>query len=141
MAKLKTCDWLLLIITVLVLGSSIQLEATGSSSSLWVWLHIGVCGAFMGLICWHVYLHFRWKNWGKRLLGRRGVMRWLSIFGILVLLTAIIATVRWCATSVHSGIGGVHGKIGFVFLVFVIIHIVRHLKFYKRRKAPARKSV
>lgn len=49
--KLKICDWLLLVATVVMLASSIQLEATGSCAVIWVWLHIIIgCLFFASII-------------------------------------------------------------------------------------------
>lgn len=48
--KLKLCDWVLLVATVMMLASSIQLEATGSRAVTWVWLHIIIgCLFFTGI--------------------------------------------------------------------------------------------
>lgn len=64
--KLKICDWLLLVATVVILASSIQLEATGSRAVVWVCLHIIVGCLFFANIIWHLYLHFGWKLWLQR---------------------------------------------------------------------------
>lgn len=129
--KMKCADWSLLATTIFVLISSVQLEATGSISALWVWLHIVISLIFLSLICWHIYLHFKWNKWKQRLFDkRRGVVRWMSICGLCVILSACAATIHWIVTNAHNGIGGVHGKIGFIFLVLIIIHIIRHRKFY-----------
>lgn len=60
--KFKICDWLLLVATVVMLASSIQLEATGSCAVIWVWLHIIIGCLFFASIIWHLYLHLGWKS-------------------------------------------------------------------------------
>ena len=55
--KFKLCGWLLLVTTVLITASSIQLEATGGASCAWVWVHMVVAILFITLIGWHIYLH------------------------------------------------------------------------------------
>lgn len=54
--KLKICDWLLLVTTVVMLASSIQLEATGSCAVIWVWLHIIIgCLFFASIVSLGVF--------------------------------------------------------------------------------------
>lgn len=65
--KLKICDWLLVVATVVMLTSSIQLEATVSRAVIWVWLHIIIGCLFFASIIWHLYLHFGWKSWFQKL--------------------------------------------------------------------------
>lgn len=128
--KFKLCDWLLLVTTVLITASSIQLEVTGGASRAWVWVHMVIAILFITLICWHIYLHFRRGEWLKKLFGKRNLLRWMSLFGLLVVVSAIIATAHWFVSYAHGGIGGLHGKLGFVFLALVVIHAIKHRKFY-----------
>lgn len=130
--KLKACDWLLLIVTVLILSSSIQLEITSGSSKFWVWTHIILGTIFFGMIGWHLQLHFQWRNW-FRLLWKQKLKntKWLVVIGILTILTAVISTIGWIVSPDHSKIGSVHGKFGFLFVVLVLWHIFRRLKFYR----------
>ena len=76
--KIKICDWSLLAVMILILASSIQLEATGSRSVVSVWLHIGAGIIFAILIWWHIHLHSAWSKWRQKLVGRHG-LKWLSI--------------------------------------------------------------
>lgn len=131
--KIKICDWSLLAVMILILASSIQLEATGSRSVVSVWLHIGAGIIFAILIWWHIHLHSAWSKWRQKLVGRHG-LKWLSIFGALLLVSAIAATAHWLPTGIHSTIGGVHGKIGFLFVLACTIHAIKHGKFYTNRK-------
>ena len=130
--KLKACDWLLLIVTVLILSSSIQLEITSGSSKFWVWMHIVLGTAFFVMIGWHLQLHFQWRNW-FRLLWKQKLKntKWLVAIGILTIVTAVISTIGWVVSPEHSKIGAVHGKFGFLFVALVLWHISRRLKFYR----------
>lgn len=130
--KLKICDWLLVILTVLMLSSSIQLEITSGSSKFWVWMHIVLGTAFFVMIGWHLRLHFQWRNW-FRLLWKQKLKntKWLTAVGILTIVTAVISTIGWVVSPEHSKIGAVHGKFGFLFVALVLWHIFRRLKFYR----------
>lgn len=132
--ELRVCDWSLLTMTIAVLISSIQLEVTGGRALTWVWVHVVVCSLFMALIVRHIYLHFKWRNWKTGLFGRsRRLTKWMSIFGLLTLVSAIAATLHWIFTDTHTGIGGIHGKIGLVFLILIVVHTAKRIKFFCRR--------
>lgn len=133
--KLKICDWLLLVATVVMLASSIQLEATGSRAVVWVCLHIIVGCLFFANIIWHLYLHFGWKLWLQRLRKQKSpVTRLLAVFGLLTLISAIVASAHWIGSWTHSSLGGVHGKIGFVFVAIAIGHTAKRIKFFKNKR-------
>ena len=131
--KLKISNWTLLIIYILTLVSSLQLEIAGNASRLWVILHLIVDTSFLAVIVWHIYLHFRWDNWRRLLKGKKkGILKWMSIFCLLVILSAVIATIDWYIKGVHTGPGAIHGKIGFIFLIAVVIHLIKHSGFYRK---------
>lgn len=56
-AKLRMCDSWLLVLTVLMLASGIQLEATAGAVAAWVWAHIGLGIILVLCIIWHIRLH------------------------------------------------------------------------------------
>lgn len=126
--ELRVCDWSLLAMTIAVLISGIQLEVTDGRALPWVWVHIVVCSLFMALIIRHIYLHFKWRNWKTGLFGQRRLTKWMSIFGLLTSVSAIAATVHWVLSDTHTGIGGIHGKIGFVFLILIVVHTTKRIK-------------
>lgn len=133
--KLRLCDWLLLITMLLMLVSSIHLEGTGSSGLWWVWIHIIVGCCFFVNIVWHLSLHFGWKSWIHKLQKQKSpVTRWLAILALLTIISAIVAVMHWVDSYTHSSIGGVHGKIGFAFIVFAIGHTIKRINFYKFKK-------
>lgn len=134
--KLKICDWLLLVSTVVMLASSIQLEATGSRAVIWVWLHIIIGCLFFANIIWHLYLHFGWKSWLQKFRKQKSLItRWLAVFALLTIISAIVASAHWIGSWAHSPLGGVHGKIGFIFIVIAIGHTVKRINFFKSKKS------
>ena len=131
--KLKICDWLLLVVMVMVLASSIQQEGWWLGLPF-VWLHIALGIVFFLFIGSHLKLHFQWKNWLEKLMQQKShVTKWLAALGALTLLTALAATVHMFITWQHSAVGGWHGKIGFMFIALTIGHAVKRIKFYKKK--------
>lgn len=130
-SKLKICNWTLLIFTALMLASALQLEITSGADKTMVWLHIILGSVFMVNICWHLQLHYKWRNWLKALWKRTTVIKWLTVTAILTLVTGAWAIGEWASTATHSHVGAVHGKIGFLMLVFVIVHMFQKIKFYR----------
>ncbi|WP_286085306.1 hypothetical protein [Duncaniella freteri] len=130
--KLSICNWSLIILTIIITISSIQLESTHSQDEQWIWFHIVAGTMFVTAIIWHLYLHFNWKSWIKCLHKQKSLStRWLAAFGALTFLSAVATLVHWFATYTHSPIGGIHGKFGFVFLILSIFHTTRRIKFFK----------
>ena len=58
----------------------------------------------------------------------RRLTRWMSVFGLLTLVSAMAATTHWILTDAYTGIGGIHGKIGLVFLILIIVHTAKRIK-------------
>ena len=52
----------------------------------------------------------------------------MSVFGLLTLVSAMAATTHWILTDAYTGIGGIHGKIGLVFLILIIVHTAERIK-------------
>lgn len=130
--KLRLCDWMLVFATTFILASSIQLEATDSRNIIWVLIHMVIGGLFFANIVWHLYFHFGWKSWIQRLRKQKSpVTRWLAIFALLTLISALVALFHWISTYTHSSVGAIHGKIGFVFIALAIGHTVKRIKFFK----------
>ncbi len=133
--RLKICDWSLLIAMILMLASGIQLEATSSRGILFVCLHIIIGCCFFADIVWHLHLHFGWKSWIKKFSKQKSsITRWLVIFALLTIISAVVAAFHWFNSYTHSSVGGVHGKIGFIFLALAIVHTVIRIKFFKNNK-------
>ena len=133
--KLKFCNWSLLVATVAVLISGVQLEVSHSSGNLSVWLHIIIGLLFMGLVAIHIFLHFGISNWFDRLSKlKSGATRILWWMTLLTLLTGIATAVRWIITNTHTPLGGIHGKIGFLMIILSTFHIANRVYFFKRKK-------
>ncbi len=137
--KLRLCDWTLAVLMISILASGIQLEVIDSRSVAWVWIHVIIGCLFFADIVWHLYLHFGWKSWVQRLRKQKSpVTRWLAVFALLTIISALVALFHWIGTYTHSPIGGIHGKLGFVFIALAIGHTVKRIKFFKRKAYPKR---
>lgn len=135
LSKMRICDLTLIGLTVVTLASSIQLEITHCGSACWVWVHVIAVTAFILLIGWHLYLHFQNRNWVKMIYAQRSpVTRWLAVFCVLTVISAIIALIHWVCSDSHSTIGGIHGKIGLGFIAFCIGHTIKRIKSPVLRK-------
>lgn len=132
--KLKTCDWILLLLTVAVLISGIQLEATHSRGFASVCIHMIIGLLFVGVAAYHILLHFGKRNWitkihkQKSLLTR--ILWWVSL---AMFITGITASVHWLGSFTHSPIGGIHGKSGFLMIIISAGHIGRRIRFFRNK--------
>lgn len=131
----RMCVGALALTTALTLASGIGLEINGSSSAAWVWTHVAVGCIFIALIAWHIYIHFGLTDWYGRLFSRRrGTMKWMSALLALTVLTALAASAHRIATHTHSATGGIHGKVGLVFVILAIIHGLSHRRGARRMR-------
>lgn len=132
--KLKICDWILLVLTVAMFISGIQLEVTHSNGMTSVWIHIIIGLLFMCMSSYHIFLHFGYCGWVAKLHKLKSqVTRILGWVSLITLITGIIASIHWSGTFTHSPIGGVHGKLGFLMLLLSAGHIARRIQFFKRK--------
>lgn len=133
--KLRICNCSLLVLTVAILASGVQLEATDSAGLTPVWVHVVLGLAFMAVVTYHVFLHYGTSNWFSRFRKQKSpVTRLLWWVGLITLLTALIAWIHWLTTFTHAPIGGVHGKIGFLMIILVIGHIGKRIKFFRNMR-------
>ena len=133
--KLKFCNWGLLVASVAVLISGIQLEVINSTVNFSVWLHIIIGLLFLGLVYAHIFLHFGKSNWFAKfsqLKSRATQILWWTT--IITLITGIASAIRWIETNTHSPLGGIHGKLGLMMLILSIFHISKRLNFFKSKK-------
>lgn len=129
--KLKSCDWSLLLLTVVILASGVQLEINPAGASVWVWAHIVIGTLFIGGIFWHISLHKSgYRKQMRKPRNRRHKHTLMGIFFLLTFLSGVVATCHWIGLYQHSTIGGIHGKFGFIFIITVIFHIARNKRFY-----------
>lgn len=133
-SKLKLCDWSLLLLTILILASGVQLEINPAVERVRVWLHIAIGTLFMVGIIWHIRLHkFGGVRGLRKARNHPNKHPMMGIFFLLTFLSSIIATCHWIGYYRHSTIGGIHGKFGFLLIIAVIVHITKHRRFYRQR--------
>ena len=129
--KLKIVNWSLLTAMALTLTTSIWLEATDSTSAILVWHHVGIATVAVLLGVEHIRLHFGWSNWFKKFSKmKKQAVRILWWLFLLLVISAIIALAHWIVTGMHSPVGGVHGKIGFLMIIFAIGHVAKRFKYF-----------
>lgn len=135
--KLRMCNYALLVFTLLILASGIQLESTGSRGIVWVWLHIIVGVLFFSLAFWHIALNLMWGNWFEKFAKVKShVTRFLWWMTLFTVIFGIAAMIHWLTSYTHSPLGGIHGKIGLVMTAVAIGHTIKRIKFFKRKKKP-----
>lgn len=134
MKRLKICNRLLGLTLILILASGIQLEVTSGRPAWSVWVHIVLGLVLTALAFYHIFLHYRKSNWFARFAKNRNtatrVLWWVFL---LTAVSGLAATVGWVGDNVHSPLGAVHGKIGFLMVIVSIIHVARHLRAKRRR--------
>ena len=141
MNKLKICNISLLAITPAVLATSIILEASHGESVLglkfnfWVIIHLVAVLVMTGLVCWHLRMNWgRISGWAKKFTGKAsGASKTLAILIAFTALTGLAAIPLWMFHG-HSTVGGINGKIGFLFILVCLIHTIRHRKWFKGTK-------
>lgn len=117
---------------ITTLASGIQLEASDSRGITSVWLHVVITTLFFVFVIIHINLHFGWKNWLLKFSKLKShVTRVLWWITVVTLISAVIAFIHWILTFTHSPIGGVHGKIGFLMIVFAVAHTIKRAAFFK----------
>ena len=127
----------LLLLAPIVLASGIVQEYLhgrplgGIDNTVWTGLHIAVSAMLTALVAWHVYLNWRGvSNWYRRFKAHRSPgIKITVIFYLLTVASGIIVVPLWLHCG-HGGIGGLHGKIGFVSALCILLHIIRHRRWY-----------
>lgn len=131
----------MVVLLILSAATSIILEITGGEdlrtvrNSALVVAHIAVTLILFVMSYNHVRLHFgpisRWPSFFKK--GKRQ-NRWLLWLAIITLVTGIGAIFTYSFHG-HSPLGAVHGKIGFLALILMLLHVIHRRKwFFKSRK-------
>lgn len=127
--KIKLYNKLLGCTLIMMLASGIQLEATSGKYGWSVLVHIvlGIILTFLSV--YHIYLHYGLSNWFSRFAKNRNpITRILWWVFLLTMITGMVVTIVWIGECVHSSLGGIHGKIGFLMVLIAIIHVVKHRK-------------
>ena len=134
------CNWSLLVLATLILVSGIQMETTAGADFIgirfpvYMVIHVIVALLMAASVIWHIWLHFKWKEWVKRFSAlKRKDTKILAVVAALVFVSGFAALFVLLGNGMqHHGVGGVHGKIGFAFLALGIYHIIRRILFYKK---------
>lgn len=133
MKRLKICNRLLGLTLILILASGLHLEVTSGRYAWSVWVHIVLGLVLTALALYHIFLHYRKANWFARFAKNRNTsMRILWWVFLLTAVSGLAATVGWIGDKVHSPLGAVHGKIGFLMVIVAIVHVARHLRAKRR---------
>ena len=105
------------------------------SFNVWVILHLIAVLAMTGLVCWHLRMNWgRISGWAKKFTGKAsGASKALAILIAFTALTGLAAIPQWMFHG-HSTVGGIHGKIGFLFILVCLIHTIRHRKWFRKNK-------
>ena len=128
--QLKISNWSLIPLSVSMLASAVQLEITEGKDAGWVWTHILIGIALAILIVWHICLHYS-KRWAQLFLQQtKPKVKFMTVFLILTAITGIIATFQWYDNRLHTSFGGIHGKLGFIFLFLAITHGMHYKRYY-----------
>lgn len=132
-SRLKICNRSLGFVLILILVSGIQLEATSGQYAWSVWVHIVLGILLIVFSAYHILLHYRRSNWFARFArNRNAVTRVLWWIFLLTAATGIVATIVWLDGNLHSRLGAVHGKVGFLMALAAIVHVVKNIRRKKR---------
>lgn len=139
--KLRICNWSLLVTLFPLTISSILLEYLGGETlcgvdfSVFVWLHVLFAVILFGLVGYHFYLHFGTNGWRLKISKlKSGVTRNLIKIAALMLVLSLAAVIAYCIVGKHTTLGGIHGKIGFLFLIVAIGHTIKRKAWFSRKK-------
>lgn len=132
-SRLKICNRSLGFVLILIIVSGIQLEATSGQYAWSVWVHIVLGILLIVFSAYHIFLHYRRSNWFARFArNRNAVTRVLWWIFLLTAATGIVATIVWLDGNLHSHLGAVHGKVGFLMALAAIVHVVKNIRRKKR---------
>lgn len=139
--RLKIVNFTLVFLLLLVTVSSVMLECLGGSS--WknlsgptqVFIHIVVSLTIFALSYRHIALHFgnSISRWHRPFRNTKKQNRWLLAVMAVTLASGIAATVTYF-THGHTSLGGIHGKIGFAALAFMLLHLIRRRKWLSQMR-------
>lgn len=140
---LRICNTSLLLVAPAVLASGILQEYLhgrpfhGIGNTFLTWLHIIVSSVMTVLVVWHVFLNWQGVNkWYRRFKTHRSPGLKSTVITFLLTIVSGMTVVPLWLHDGHIGLGEWHGKIGFVSSFCIILHIIRHRRWYfiKRRK-------
>ncbi len=137
--KLKICNSALIITAVLALASSVQMEVCGGSGiaglsfPALIWIHCASSTLMFLCVFLHLRLHFGTRNWISKIKRLpKSPTRILCVLFAIMIITSLLALVHTVPQFTHNPVGAIHGKIGFLFLIFCMAHTVKRLPWLKK---------
>jgi len=126
-------DIVLTVLAILVLATSVILEILGGESLGWlqfrslVLMHIILSLALITMSYIHIRDHFNKNHSMVEVYSKlKRQTKWLFVFSAFTLLTGTASTFVYFYHG-HTAIGGVHGKIAFVAIAFMIGHLIKRI--------------
>lgn len=136
-SRLNVINLSLIVLLAVTTASSVILECTGGKdlpalhSCALVLLHIAVTLALMILSYLHIKAHFgQTSQWRERFRKTKRQNKWLLWITAITLLTGIAAIFTYFAFG-HTPFGAIHGKIGFIALLIMLLHLLHRRKWLK----------
>ena len=137
-SKIRFCNAGLMATGLLALLSSIQMEACGGNDPCGLsfvslaCLHAAVGTVMLSLVVWHLQLHFGSGGWLFKIkqLKKRPTKMLCVLFAVTVV-SCFMAIAHFIAQETHAPVGAIHGKIGFLFLLFCLGHTVKRRAWVK----------
>ena len=138
--KLKYCNYSLLISILPMLVTSILLvymnvkDLYGTSFLLAAGCHAVFALIMLGLVIYHLYLHFGNNKWRLKISKLKShVTKILIVIALFTFISGISTAIQWCVLPSHSALGAIHGRIGIFFLLFAIGHTLKRKKWFKSK--------
>ncbi len=136
-SRLNVINLSLIVLLAVTTASSVILECTGGKdlpalhSGALVLLHVAVTLALMILSYLHIKAHFgQTSQWRGRFRKTKRQNKWLLWITAITLLTGIAAIFTYFAFG-HTPFGAIHGKIGFIALLIMLLHLLHRRKWLK----------
>lgn len=139
--SLNVCNHSLLVLFPLALITGILIECL-QGAPLWgvgcvliTWLHIVSAMLMAVFVVWHLFLNWRSvSEWWMRLKKHRSkVLKCTAITMAMTIVMGFVAFPQWLLHG-HTGIGGFHGKFGYLAAIFSILHIAAHWSWYTKKR-------
>jgi hypothetical protein len=101
------------------------------SNNMLTVLHLIVCLPMFLFIGIHLFANCgKIGQWFAKIKHQKPSTQWLFWLSLVTLFTGIAATITYFRIG-HTGIGGIHGKIGFITIAIMIWHTIKRIKWYK----------
>ncbi len=136
MNKTLVVDWTLLPCFLLTAITGIGMHVAGHGTNhtgweVWAWAHSLSGVSFAAFAIWHVKMHI---GWYKSLLKaksskNRHITTLLTLTAIIITITGII---MFGISGANSGIGLWHYRIGILFSLFALGHVVKRIPVLRK---------